>query len=70
MTQDFGTEVVKTVNEFHSERDAIRSKGAYQYERDVPDFASDEVKRQLINEARQAEEAHKRAYKGEGRGHA
>jgi hypothetical protein len=57
MAQDFGTEVVKTVNEFHSERDAIRGKLASQYERDIPDYVSDETRRQLVSEARQAEEA-------------
>jgi hypothetical protein len=54
MTENFGNEIVKSVNEFHNERDAIRRKPAYQF--DTPDYASDEVKRQLINEARAEEE--------------
>jgi small-conductance mechanosensitive channel len=53
--QDFGNEIVRSVNEFHNQRDKIRNKPAYQF--DTPAYASDEVKRQLINEARQAEEA-------------
>jgi DNA-directed RNA polymerase subunit RPC12/RpoP len=33
MTQDFGSEIVKSINEFHNERDALRRKPAYQLRR-------------------------------------
>jgi hypothetical protein len=52
--QDFGNEIVRSVNEFHNRRDQIRNKPAYQF--DTPDYASDEVKSQLIHEARAEEE--------------
>ena len=54
MTQDFGTEVVTAVNEHRQKRDEIRSKPAHKF--DTPGYVSDETRRQLINEARAAEE--------------